>query len=110
MKSLFVLAAAFSFSACTPPKPAIPALTPEGANQLLHYHPRAQTWMMHVKKENPNCDYKIELPDQTSHPTQLDVSHIVVCGSAQSPRALDATVSFEYDAANQRWVIKRFSS
>jgi hypothetical protein len=97
-------------AACDAPKPAIPALTPEGAMQLLHNSGRAQDWLTVVKKRDPSCDYKLDLGDQLSHPTEIDLSHIVSCGGRPSPMELDASVSFEYDPAAQHWVIKRFAS
>jgi hypothetical protein len=97
-------------AACGPPKPVTPYLTPQAANQLLHYDAKAETWMTHVRRQNANCEYKLDLPDQTSHPTQIDLDHIVWCANRPSPRELDASVSFEYDKDAQRWVVKRFSS
>ncbi len=93
-----------------PPKPQIPSLTPETASQLLHYSTKAQTWLTHVKTQNPSCDYRLDIPDQLNHPTQLDFDHIVRCGAAPAPLELNASVSFEYDPDTQKWVIKRFSS
>jgi len=93
-----------------PPKPVTPSLTPQLAGELLHYNNNAQNWLTHVKKQNPSCDYQLDLPAQTTHPTEIDLDHIVRCGSAVSPMELDASVSFAYDKDAQRWVIKRFSS
>lgn len=95
---------------CTPPKPKTPALTPETANQLLNYNNKAKDWMTYVKKQNAACEYKLDLPDQTSGPTQIDLDHIVQCANRPSPRELDASVSFAFDPDTQRWVVKRFSS
>jgi hypothetical protein len=104
------LACVLLISACTPPKPSVPALTPQTAAGLLQYNAKAKTWLVHVKKQNPACDYKLELPDQISHPTTIDLDRIVTCGGRPSPRELDASVSFVYDQAAGRWVISRFSS
>lgn len=108
-KSLLVLGL-FVLVSCTPPKPQTPALTPQAAASLLQYNAKAKTWLIHVQKENPTCVYKLDLPDQTSHPTTLDVDHIVSCGGRPSPRALDATVTFTYDEAAGRWAVSRFQS
>ena len=97
-------------AACTQPKPTVPSLTPGAAAELLHYNPKAQTWMVHVKKQNPSCEYRLDLPDQTTHPTELDLHHIVYCGNRPSPTELDASVSFAYDKDKQQWVVLRFSS
>lgn len=96
--------------ACTKPKPVIPSLTPEGAAELLHYNPKAETWMIHVKKQDATCEYRLDLPDQTAHPAELDLEHIVYCGGRPSPKEYDASVSFTYDNDKQQWVITRFSS
>ena len=97
-------------AACAPPKPVTPNLTPQTANLLLHYDTKAEAWMTHVRRQDPSCEYKFELPDQTTHPTELDLEHIVLCANRPSPRELDASVTFEYDKTAQRWVVKRFSS
>jgi hypothetical protein len=105
-----LLCCAVLLGACAPPKPVTPYLTPQTANQLLHYDTKAEAWMTHVRRQDPNCEYKLDLPDQTNHPAQIDLDHIVSCANRPSPRELDASVSFEYDPAAQRWVVKRFSS
>lgn len=96
--------------ACSAPKPTTPSLTPEEAAQLLHYNNKAQTWITYVKRQNAACDYRLDLPDQTSRPTTIDLDHIVFCGNRPSPREFDASVSFAYDSNTQKWVITRFSS
>ena len=94
----------------TPPKPTTPALTLGTATALLQVNSKAKNWLEHIKKENASCDYKLDLPDQASHPTAIDFDHIVVCGGRPSPRALDASVSFAYDTNAGHWVITRFLS
>jgi len=71
---------------------------------------KAKGWLEHVKKENAGCDYKLDLPDQSAHPTSIDLDHIVVCGGRPSPKELDASISFAYDEAAGHWVITRFLS
>ena len=106
-----LLPLAWLLAACgDPPKPATPALTPQNAAQLLHYNSRAAVWLVHVKKQDPTCEYKLELPDQRTGPLQIDADHIVWCGGKPSPRELNASVSFEYDRAAGHWTIARFSS
>jgi hypothetical protein len=98
-------------AACSaPPKPKTPALTPETANQLLHYNNKAQNWLTYVKKQNAACEYKLELPDQTNNPTEVDLDHIVVCSNRPSPKEFDAAVSFAFDPDTQKWMVSRFSS
>lgn len=110
VKLLCCLALVIILAACTPPKPKTPSLTPETAAQLLHYNNKAQTWITYVKKQNSTCDYKLTLPDQISGPTEIDLTHIVLCGNRPSPKEFDASVSFIFDPATQKWVIERFSS
>ena len=78
--------------------------------QLLRNNNKAKGWLRLVKQQNPACDYRLELPDQSSHPTKIDLSHILSCGAAPAPRALDASVSYEYDPNAKAWIISRFSS
>ena len=109
-KLLCCLSPVFLLAACAPPKSKTPALTPETAAQLLHYNNKAQTWLTYVKKQNAACDYKLDLPDQTSAPTQVDLDHIVVCANRPSPKEYDASVSYAFDPDSQKWIISRFSS
>ena len=104
-----IVAGVLVLAACSPPKPRVPSLTPEGANALLHYNPKAETWMIHIKRQDPTCEYRLDLPDQTSQPTTIDLDHIVYCNNRPSPKELDAMVSFAYDPQAQKWVITRFS-
>lgn len=113
ISSVFLLAfATVAFTGCggAPPKPLVPALTPENAAALLQNYAKAQTWITYVKKQNPSCEYRMDLPDQSSQPTTIDLDHIVLCGGRPSPKEFDASVSFEYDKNAQKWVISRFAS
>lgn len=103
------VAAVLILGACTPAKPRVPSLTPEEANELLHYNSKAEVWMIHVKKQDPTCEYRLDLPDQTSQPTAIDLDHIVYCGNRPSSKEFDAAVSFVYDPQAQKWAISRFS-
>ena len=94
----------------TPAKPSVPALTPENAAAILRNYQKAQDWITYVKRHNPGCEYRLDLPDQSNQPTTLDLDHVVVCGGAPSPKEFDASVSFEYDKSGQRWVVSRFAS
>ncbi len=110
MKQFTLFACLSLLAACGPPKQEIPSLTPELAGQLLHYNQRAVNWLTQVSRSGGNCVYQIDLPEQNSHPTQIDLDHIVFCNGRQASRENDASVSFVYDKDTQRWVIKRFSS
>ena len=110
--ALACLFALFFLSGCgTPPKESHPpALSPEQAAALLRYNSRAEVWLVHIRKTNPSCGYKLDLPEQYRHPTEIDLNHIVVCGGRPAPIEFDASVSFVYDKDQQKWVISRFSS
>lgn len=110
MSKFFALAFVLLLVSCTPPKPTTPALTPEAAGELLHYNNKAQSWLTYVKRQDASCDYRLDLPDQMSHPTQIDLDHVVFCGNRPSPREYDASVSFAYDPNAQKWIIIRFAS
>jgi hypothetical protein len=111
MKKLSGAAAFVALASCgAPPKSTVPPLDPQQAGQLLHFSNRAQNWLKVVKRQNPACEYQVVLPDQSSHPTTIDLTHIVHCGVQPAPKEFDASVSFEYDAGQGHWVIRRFSS
>lgn len=110
MPKIACIAFILALAACTAPKPSVPSLTPEGAAELLHYNAKAETWMTYIKKHDASCEYKLDLPDQSAHPDQMDLDHIVSCGGRPSPKEYDASVSFAYDKDKQQWVITRFSS
>lgn len=77
---------------------------------MLHYNNQAQAWLTYVRKQNASCTYTLDLPDQRSQPTEIDLNHIVSCGGRPAPTEFDAAVSFVYDPNKGAWVIKRFSS
>jgi hypothetical protein len=93
-----------------PPKSDIPSLNPEQAAELLHFNHRADNWITYVKKHNPACGYRIDLPDQSNHPAEIDIPHAVWCGNAPSPKEFDASVVFTYDTDAKKWTISRFAS
>ena len=95
---------------CGSPKPTTPALTPQTAAELLQYNNKAKDWLTYVKKQNPACEYKLDLPDQSAQPTSIDLDHIVSCAGRPSPKEFDASVSFVYDKDAGHWVITRFAS
>ncbi len=112
-KVAFVCASAMMLVACgsAPARKAdVPSLNPEVASQLLHFNHRADAWLTFVRKQNSTCIYQVDLPDQSSHPTQIDIQHLVTCGGRPAPKELDATVSFAWDPGEGKWTITRFSS
>jgi hypothetical protein len=111
MTKLRLLLGAFALlCSCAPPKPTTPALTPEMAAQLLNFDERAQNFIARVKKQNANCDFSLTLPDQVPPLRQIDLEHIVLCANRPAPLEFDASATFIYDPATQKWVLKRFSS
>lgn len=96
----------------TPPKPTTPALTLQNASEMVHRNPKADNWLKYVQRNyrQAACEYKLELPDQTNHPTEIDLDHIMWCGNKPSPKEFDASVSFKYDKEAQHWVLSRFAS
>lgn len=112
VRTIVLIGASILLAACgtTPRKADVPALNPETASQLLHFNHKADAWLTFVKKQNPTCIYQVDLPDQSSHPTEIDIPHLVTCGGRPAPKEFDATVSFSYDAATQKWTIARFTS
>ncbi|HEX4749295.1 MAG TPA: hypothetical protein VH302_07095 [Bryobacteraceae bacterium] len=106
-----IAGAAIVCASCSaPPKPVIPALTPENAASLLQNSAKAQTWITYVKRQNPGCGYQLNIPDQSGQPTTIDLDHIIRCGSAPSPKEFDASASFSFDKDAQKWVLSRFAS
>jgi hypothetical protein len=95
---------------CSKPRAEVPPLTPEQASGLLQTDNKARNWMEYVKKNNTGCEYKLDLPDQSNQPVEIDLNHIVSCSGRPSPKEFDATVVFVYDPAQQHWIIQRFSS
>ena len=110
MNRWFCLALGLLLAACSPPKPKTSALTPEEAAELLHYNTKAQNWITYVRKQNAACEYKLDLPDQISGPTEIDLDHVVVCQNRPSPKEYDASISFAYDKDSGKWIISHFAS
>ena len=92
------------------PKADVPSLNPEQAAGLLQFNHKADAWITFVKKNNPSCGFRVILPDQSAHPTEIDIDHVVSCGNRPSPKEFDASVVFTYDEAAQKWTISRFAS
>lgn len=97
-------------AACSKPKPQVPQLTPQGAAALLQFDNKAHNWITYVRKHDPTCEYKVDLPDQSNQPTEIDIDHVVSCGGRPAPKEYDASVVFTYDASQSRWAIQRFQS
>ena len=108
--------AAFVFStllltvACGPPPEPTPALTPENAQALLNNSNKAKNWLIYAQKQDSTCQWRIVLPEQASHPVEIDVDHIMFCRVTQNPRELDASAQFTFDKAEQRWTLTAFRS
>lgn len=109
-RSFALVAALVAGTSCSPPPPPIPSLTPLQAQELLDQNNKAQDWMRFIQSQGASCRYSIDLPDQSAHPTTIDIDHAVTCGGKPSPKMFNASVSFAYDKTAGRWVITRFSS
>ena len=110
-KTVSLLAAIAIVSvACGPPPEVTPALTPENAFALLENDNKAKGWMTYVRKQDSTCQWKMDIPDQSSHPIEVEVAHIMNCRVTSSPRALDARAVFTFNKAEKRWELTQFSS
>jgi hypothetical protein len=110
-KFLVATFALLLFSSCSgSPKPTTPALTPENAAQLLNFDERAQNFIARVKTKNPNCEFRLTLPDQVPPLTQIDLEHIVMCANRPAPLEFNASATFIYDPTLGKWKLRRFSS
>jgi hypothetical protein len=96
--------------ACSPPPPPVPSLTPQNAAELLHYDHKADAWLTYIRKQNPGCEYRFQLPDQSGHPAEIGLEHIVWCNARPAPKEFDASVVFLYDKAAQHWTVSNFMS
>lgn len=111
MNKIACLGALMMLAGCSgTKKPDVPSLNQQMASELLHFDHKADAWLTYVKKQNPTCGYRVDLPDQSSHPTEIDIDHLVSCGGRPAPKEFDASVTFVYDAAAQRWRVGRFAS
>jgi len=96
--------------ACGPPPEVTPALTPENAVALLQNDNKAKGWMTYALKQDSTCQWKMDIPDQSSHPIEVEVAHVMNCRVTSSPRALDARVVFTFNKTEKRWELTQFSS
>lgn len=76
--------------------------------ELLRFDTNAQNRLLVIKKRDPRCEYKVELPDQSSHPTSIQADHVVSCGGNNRLKEFDTSVEFAYNKESQRWEISRF--
>ncbi len=106
----FLAAIATVSVACGPPPEVTPALTPENAVALLQNDNKAKGWMTYALKQDSSCTWKMEIPDQASHPTEVEVAHVMNCRVTSSPRALDARATFTFNKREKRWELTQFSS
>ncbi len=109
MIGLLALIATVSVS-CGPGPEVTPALTPENAVALLQIDGKAKDWLAYAQKQDSTCQWRLEIPDQASHPVEVEVAHIMSCRVTTSPRALDASVTFTFNKAQKRWELTQFRS
>ena len=60
-----------------------------------------------TSKPRIRLHYKLELPDQSSHPTEIDLDHIVSCATGQAP-GIGRKRSVQLRKASQQWSVSRF--
>lgn len=96
--------------ACGPQPDLTPALTPENAVALLQNDNKAKGWMTYALKQDSSCQWKMDLPDQSNHPIEVEVAHVMNCRVTTSPRALDARAAFTFNKKEKRWELTQFSS
>ena len=101
---------AMTLVSCGPPPEKTPALTPENAVALLQINNKAKDWLAYAQKQDSTCQWRLDIPDQASHPTEVEVSHIMNCRVTTSPRALDASVTYTFNKAEKRWELTQFRS
>jgi hypothetical protein len=110
-KTASLLAAvAIVLVACGPPPQVTPALTPENAVALLQSDNKAKAWMIYARKQDSTCQWQMEISDQSNHPVEVEVAHIMNCRVTTSPRALDASATFTFNKAEGRWELTQFRS
>jgi hypothetical protein len=111
IKTAGVLAViALLWVACGPPPEVTPALTPENAVALLQNDNKAKGWMTYALKQDSSCQWRLDLPDQSNHPVEVEVAHIMNCRVTSNPRALDARAAFTFNKAQKRWELTDFRS
>ena len=96
--------------ACGPPPEVTPAFTPENAVALLQIDGKAKDWLTYAQKQDSTCQWRMEIPDQSNHPVEVEVAHIMNCRVTTSPRALDASATFTFNKAEKRWELTQFRS
>jgi hypothetical protein len=93
---------------CTPKVPPHPALGPVTAERILHYDTKAQNRLKESKSQDPSCDYKIQLPDQSTHPDSVEVDHVVWCGGRNDLKQFDANAEFTWNKERGQWELSHF--
>ncbi len=107
---MLVFAALLIAGACSPPPDPTPALTPENAVALLNNSNKAKDWMAYALKHDSSCQWKVDLPEQASHPIEVDLDHVMNCRVTPNPRELDASAVFTFDKVEKRWTLTDFRS
>jgi hypothetical protein len=108
--ALFVLAAGLVLTSCGTTPPSHPPLSPQVAQQLLRYNQRAVNHLKFVQHENSVCQYILQLPDQSSNPSSIEIDHIVSCRGRTDLKAYDARVEYEWNKAEGKWELTYFGS
>lgn len=108
--ALFLLIVLVSAGACSPPPDPTPALTPENAVALLNNSNKSKDWMTYAQKKDSTCQWRVTLPEQANHPTEIDADHVMYCRVTPNPRELDASAQFTFDKNEKKWMLTAFRS
>jgi hypothetical protein len=95
---------------CSSAPPPTPPLSPVVAEQLLRYNTRAANHLKYIQSQDRTCEYKLALPDQSHHPTSVEVDHIAFCSGRNDLKQFDARVEFQWNKAANKWEIVHFGS
>ena len=63
-----------------------------------------------MKTQNPTCEFKVILPDQSSHPDTVTVDHVVNCGGRTDLKEFDSNVEFQWNKTTNEWELSYFGS
>jgi hypothetical protein len=97
--------------ACSSTKPPEhPPLSPTIAEQLLHYDTRADNHLKNLKRLDPTCVYKLQLPDQSTHPESIEIDHIAFCSGRNDLKAFDTRADFQWNKAAGKWELVHVGS
>ena len=108
MTKLPLLAIAALSAGCTPKVPPHPALSPMTAERILHFDGKAQNRLKQIQSQDRTCDFRLQLPDQGTHPDTVEVDHVVSCGGRNDLVQFDANAEFSWNKERGQWELTHF--